>query len=64
MKYIVTAVPISPTTRRRTGKSYIQVVEWKAKDPDTAPAEVERFFESQMKAMGKDVKVVDVRRAE
>ena len=58
MKFLITAVPISPHTRRRTGKAYTISVDWLA---STDPAEVEHAYEADQKSIGRDVKVIDVR---
>ena len=66
MKFLITAVPVSPTTRRRAGKAYTVTLDT-AHTTDkrlagvTDPAEVERLVELIAKEHRMDEKVVDVR---
>lgn len=59
MNFTITAVPVSPSTRRRTGKSFLTVVnttEAAAYADTKDPRVVERVFETLH-----NVKVIDVR---
>ena len=68
MKFIITATPISPHTRRRTGKARTEVIDTKASEwSDTVfgkvstVSEMEICYERFYKLIKMDVKVVDVR---
>ena len=71
MKFIITAVPISPHSRRRTGKSRVEVIDTAATEWSdtvfgkvTTVREMETRYEDFYKAIGQDVKVVDIRIAD
>ena len=68
MKYIITAVPIGPRSRKRTGKARVEVIDTKASiwadtvfGKVTTVSAMETAYESFYKLVGADVKVVDVR---
>ena len=59
MRYLITSVPMSTSTRRRTGKATVEVYETSCVDP----RQVEAEFENRRRGPNGFRKVVDVREA-